>query len=309
MPPLASFRSSGDFLADRRFEYARAAFEDGDHGTAADLARQALELAPAFAAAHALLGRVQAALGNEAAAIDSLRQALVLEPDDALGVRIELVRLCALPPDAAITAGYVRALFDDYAARFDRHLVRNLAYRGPELLAEALRSCTVKRMRPFRFRHAVDLGCGTGLMARALKGSFDTIDGVDLSPRMLAQARKTRLYRNLHEGDLTAFLETGAGGEADLVLAADVFVYSGDLARIFRAAHRALGRGGFFAFTVQASHGDAFVLGEDSRFAHGEQYLRDLGDKTGFAIITFDRVSTREDRGEPVPGFLAVLER
>src|SRR5690349_3976494 len=110
-------RSSGHLLADRRYAYAQAAMEDGDAAAAADLAAQALELAPDFAPAHALLGRASAALGRTAEAGAALARALALEPDDALGVRIDLARLGALSMEEAIGPGYVRALFDDYAAR------------------------------------------------------------------------------------------------------------------------------------------------------------------------------------------------
>ncbi len=309
MPPATTFRSSGDLLVDRRYEYARASLDDGDAAAAADLARQALERAPGFAAAHALLGRAEAALGNREAAAEALGQALALEPDDALGVRLDLARLGAVEPAAAITDGYVRALFDDYAANFDRHLVRDLAYRGPDLIAAALRRAAHRRVKGPRFRCALDLGCGTGLMARALEGTVDAIEGVDLSPRMLAKAAKTRLYDALHEGELVAFLRGRAEGEADLVLAADVFVYMADLSGALAEAHRVLDREGYLAFTVQAHAGDGVVLGEDARYAHGEGYLRDLAAATGFQVAVFERVSTREDRGVPVPGFLLVLER
>ena len=309
MPLHSTVRSSGDYLADRRYEYARAAFDEGDFEAAADLARQVLELAPAFAPAHALLGRALAALGAEAEAVEALRQALALEPEDALGVRVDLARLGALPSDAAITDGYVRALFDDYAPKFDRHLTRSLAYRGPDLIADALRRACSKRLRDFRFGPTLDLGCGTGLMAQALDGLCSSIEGVDLSPRMLEKAARTKLYAALHEGELVSFLKARRSGEADLVAAADVFVYMAALDAAFREAHRVLKREGLFAFTVQAHEGDGFILGADARYAHGEAYLRDLADASGFTAVILERVSTRQDRGEPVPGFLAVLQR
>lgn len=308
MPPVPSFRSSGDLRADRRYEYARAAFEEGDHAAAADLARQVLELAPHFAAAHALLGRALLAAGEREAAVAPLQQALVLEPDDALGVRIDLARLGHVPPEAAIGEGYVRALFDDYAPQFERHLVKNLGYRGPELIADALRRATSRRFRPFRFRRALDLGCGTGLLAQALHEVCETIEGVDLSPRMLAKAAKTRLYARLHEGELVAFLAGRPAGDADLVAAADVFVYLADLGPVFREARRVLARGGLLAFTVQAHSGEGALLGEDARYSHGETYLRDALAAADLAVVLLEAVSTREDRGEPVPGLLVVAE-
>ncbi|HVL73861.1 MAG TPA: methyltransferase domain-containing protein [Beijerinckiaceae bacterium] len=302
-------RSSGNFLADRRYEYARAAAEDGDHAAAADLARQTLELVPDFAPARALLGRALAALGRRDEAVDEFGRVLAIEPEDTLGVRIDLARLGAAAPEDAVGPAYVRALFDDYAPRFDRHLVQNLNYRGPALIADALRRVCAAQVRPFRFRRMLDLGCGTGLMARALDGRFEAAEGVDLSPRMLALARRTRLYAALHEADLVAFLLGQDGGSADLVVAADVFVYLADLGPAFSATHRVLERRGLFAFTVQAHAGEGVVLGDDARYAHGEASLRDLADRAGFTVAAFERVSTREDRGEPVPGFLLVLER
>jgi predicted TPR repeat methyltransferase len=307
MPPTAALRSSGDLLADRRFGYAQAAFDEGDHAAAAELAAQVLELAPDFAPALAVLGRARAALGDRAGALGPLRRAAGIEPDDALGVRIDLARLGASAAQDAIRPGYVRALFDGYAPRFDKHLVKNLNYRGPELVAAAVRRVRARDGSPFGFRRILDLGCGTGLVGRAFEGRFEAIEGVDLSPGMLAKARKTRLYARLHEGDLVDFLNGRGEASADLVVAADVFVYLASLEAAFRAARRALARDGLFAFSVQAHDGDGFALGEDARYSHGEPYLRRLAAGTGFTVALLERASTRQDRGEDVPGFVAVL--
>jgi predicted TPR repeat methyltransferase len=307
--PAPSFRSSGDVLADRRYLYGQAAFEEADFAAAADLARQTVERAPGYAPAHALLGRAEAALGRKDEAVSALRQVLALEPDDTLGVRIDLARLGAVDAGSALSGGYVQTLFDEYAAQFERHLVNRLAYRGPELVADALRSACLRRFRDVRFERVLDLGCGTGLVARALHQVATAIEGVDLSPRMLERAERTGLYAALHRGDVLAFLEGRATAEADLAVAADVFVYMAALDGVFREAHRVLRRGGFLVFTAQAWDGDGFTLGEDSRYAHGEPYLRRLAAEAGFAVVALDNAPARRERGRDVPGFVAVLER
>lgn len=309
MPLTSTFRSSGDVLADRRYEYASASFDERDFEAAADLARQVLERAPRFAPAHALLGRAAAELGLQGEAVEALRRALELEPEDVLGVRLDLARLGALRPDEAMTDSYVRALFDEYAPKFDRHLTKSLGYRGPELIADALRRACSRQIRDYRFGLTLDLGCGTGLMGQALDGLCEALVGVDLSPRMLEKAAQTKLYDEFHQGELVSFLKGRADGQADLVVAADVFVYMAALDDAFREAHRVLKREGLFAFTVQAHEGEGFALGADARYAHSESYLRKLADANGFATVIFERVSTREDRGVPVPGFLVVLQR
>jgi predicted TPR repeat methyltransferase len=126
---------------------------------------------------------------------------------------------------------------------------------------------------------------------------------------MLARARRARFYKRLHEADLVAFLTQEPEASADLVIAADVFVYMAALDDAFRQTHRVLENGGLFAFTVQAHDGDGVVLGADSRYAHGESYLRGVAAETGFATILFEHVSTRQDRDLDVPGFLLILER
>lgn len=325
--------SSGDLLADRRYAYAEAAFGEADYAVAADLARQAIELAPDFAAAWFLLGQACAeqydaagrapdALGLFHDATRAFEQALAADPEDRLGAGLRLARLGIGDPLAAMAPGYVRALFDEYAIRFDRHLVRSLKYRAPDLLHGAVRrACSLTR-RPFGFGLALDLGCGTGLAGEAVRPICAVLEGIDLSPAMVERARRKTIYDALATGDLVAWLAdrpagaagttgaAGTAGAADLILAADVLVYLGDLAPVFAAVARVLRPTGLFAFTVQAPEaGEAAVLGDDLRFAHGEPYLRALAKAHGLGVSILEPVSTREDRGRPVPGILAVMSR
>ena len=314
--------SSGDLLADRRYAYAEACLRDGDAEAAADLARQALDLAPAFAPAWFMLGQAreiqfrEAGSGHEASghfrdAVAAFEMARSSDAGDALGAGLRLARLGIGDPSASMSAGYVRALFDEYAIRFDRHLTASLKYRAPNLLHDAVRRACSLRLRPFRFPAALDLGCGTGLAGAAFRPDCTRLAGIDLSPAMVERARRKTLYDELATGDLLAWLSARPDGSADLVLAADVLVYLGHLGPVFRDVARVLARDGLFAFTVQTHEGESksFALGADLRFAHGERYLRELAGEAGLGIVLLEPASTREDRGEPVPGLLAVLAR
>ncbi len=306
MAPLPPVRvTSGDPAADRRFAYAQGALDDGDAGAAADLAAQALELAPRFAPAHALLGRARAALGERDAAVAALEAALSLNPDDPLGVRLDLARRGALPEAPALAPGFVRALFDAYAPRFDAHLVGALAYRGPAVILAALDAVVPGRTFPV----VLDLGCGTGLMGEALRDRAGTLAGCDLSPAMVAAARAKEVYDRLAVAELAAFLDAEPPGGADLAVAADVLVYVGDLAPVFAAAARALAPGGLLAFTVQEGAGEGASLGEDDRFAHAAATVHDLARAHGLAVALSELASTRRDRGVDVPGRVVVLRR
>src|SRR6476619_2267036 len=80
--PARLFLSSGDLVADRRFEFARDLQLKGDLAAAADLLLQATELAPGFISAWFSLGEIREQLGERDAAIEAFRKAQDADPDD-----------------------------------------------------------------------------------------------------------------------------------------------------------------------------------------------------------------------------------
>jgi predicted TPR repeat methyltransferase len=144
-------------------------------------------------------------------------------------------------------------------------------------------------------------------MAREMAGACASIDGVDLAPAMVVRARASGLYRSVVAGDMQAFVEARSAACVDLALAADVFVYCGDLAPIFGAVRRVLGPQGLFACTLQRAEAGAFTLGDDLRYAHSRAYVAELAARLGFETLVCDDVSVRRDRGADVPGLALVL--
>ncbi len=108
---------------------------------------------------------------------------------------------------------------------------------------------------------------------------------------------------------MTEWLAAQPTGTANLVTAADVFVYLGDLEPVFAASARALAGGGLFAFSVQKAEVADFMVGDDMRYAHIATYLRKLASLHGFAVLSLEEASTRKDRSQPVPGLVAVMAR
>ena len=313
-------QTSGDLLADRRYAYAEASLKEGDHAVAADLARQVIEIAPRFAPAWFLLGEAREAqyraAGSTDEGVEAYREALkafdmalLRDPDDAQGARLRLAALGVGDPLDAMSEGYVRRLFDDYAVRFDRHLTASLKYRAPDILLEAVRRAASLRLRDLRFARALDLGCGTGLAGEVFRPICGHLAGIDLSPAMVDKARGKKLYDEVAAGELVAWLMARPDASADLILAADVFVYLGDLRSVFAETARVLAPEGLFAFTVQAHEGRGVRLGEDMRYAHAEDHVLQLAEESGLRALLSEPAVTREDRGEPVPGRVVVLGR
>ncbi len=303
--------ASGNITADRRYDYANALFQEGAFTEAADLHAQVLELVPDWAAGWFAYAEALAQCGEAIRAGAAFKRALSLAPSDPFGAGLHLMRLGQASAEINDDThnAYIASLFDQYAARFETHLVGALHYRGPQIITAGLVALAPP---PRVFSHFIDLGCGTGLMAKALQNRFERASGVDLSPLMIKQAQSCDLYAHLEAGDLLTYLQRQKPDSADLILAADVFVYIGALDAIFAQVRRVLHGDGLFGFSVQLLPGaepetaesESYALGEDLRFAHSAAYLRRLAAKHNFEIQSLQTISSRQDRGRDVPGLV-----
>lgn len=264
--------------------------------------REAIALRPQFADAFQFLGNALRALGQHAAALDAWRQALALGGDvDALTFAIASLDAQATP--AAAPAGYVTALFDAYAERFDTHLVDTLGYRTPELIGAALDQLGLPDALD-----TLDLGCGTGLCAPVLRARSRTLTGVDLSPLMLEKAQERAQYDVLACAEMGAWL-AGRVEEFDLVVAADVLVYVGDLAPLMGQVHAALRPQGWFACSVETHAGAGFVLQASSRYAHAPDYVEAIVRDAGLRLHAAVPAILRRDRDAAVHGTIYLLQK
>lgn len=319
--------------------YGAGLAEAGQLDHAIEVMRAALARAPADATTWRNLGQALAAKGEPRAALEPLLTAARLTPDqpeiwlalahahadcgEPVGARAaaQAALACAGRDRAAIEqaqfmlaalgegeaparapAGYVRKLFDQFAPRFDAELEGRLNYRTPALLAEALGAV----MPAQAALSVLDLGCGTGLSGVALKPFARRLEGVDLSPRMLDAARARGIYGALHEADLLAFLPTRRA-TYDVIAAADVLNYLGDLAPALAAIRAALRPGGVAGFSLEIGEVAPFELAEGMRYRHAPAHARALAEAAGFAVLSAAQVTLREEQGQPVPGLLIIL--
>lgn len=304
--------SSGDVIADRRADYARMLAESGDPAAAVELMEQALERVTAWPAGLVRLADYAEKAGQPDKAIAALRSVLSLDPEDIFGAQLKLALLGAGKMPDTPPSRYVEALFDDYADRFDTALVDRLDYSVPGKLAALVAS----RPRAEPFACAIDLGCGTGLFGAEIRQHATRLEGFDLSANMLARAAEKNLYDLVARADLS--LDADASGlfadglarhRADLVSAADVLMYLGDLANAFRLADALAKPGALFAFSVEdAAMDEGFALQPSMRYAHSETHVRQRLSENGFTIVKREHTTIRMDGGKPVFGilFLAV---
>ena len=271
-----------------------------------------LAIEPAQPQAWSLRGGLLREMGRHAEAAQAFRAALRHGADPELHAwYLASVVTDAAPPTTS-PAGYVQELFDDYAGSFERHVVGTLHYQAHERLvgglADAQRDGSGAKGAA-RFKSALDLGCGTGLCGPLLRPLTGQLTGVDLSAGMLQQARAGGAYDRLEQADIVQWL-AACDERFDLVVAADVFIYVGDLAPVFAAVARVMERG-LFGFSVEAATGPGpdFRLLPSLRYAHAEPYLMRLAAAHGFAPVRRFNATVREEQRLAIDGLFVILRR
>lgn len=319
-----------------RVALGRALVALGRAGEAVEAMREASLLSPNTTEVVLGFGEALAAAGALPTAIAEFQRAARLSPDDGRAHwEIAKLWLAAGEPDKAeasatlaqslagvdealvatlqgdaqrireaarADAGYVRHLFDQFAADYDTRMRGRLGYAAPGIL----RDLAGLLIDPAARFDILDLGCGTGLSGIAFKPIARRLLGADLSPKMLDQARTLKIYDALFEGDVEALPE-GAAGPFDIVVAADVLVYLGALDKLFAGVRARLKPDGLWLFTTEQSANEDFCLGEKRRYRHSERYLREQADAHGFDVASLIECVTRFEAGVAVPSWAAAF--
>ena len=295
-------------IADRRVSYAKTLADSADFVAAADLVSQALELTPHWAAGWDLLGSYHEKSGNVSSAISAWRQLEALDDEGIFGARLKLAVHGAGAAGEGTAVSYVEALFDQYAPKFESALVGRLEYQVPHLL-DGLIDAIMVETGVQQFKTALDLGCGTGLMGQQLRDKVGHLVGIDLSAAMIAETGRKNIYDRLEKAELVQFLHDYTG-QADLVTAADVFIYCGALPPVLAAVTPAIEPGGLLAFSLEEHDGEEPVFLRPSlRYAHGAAATQQAVANAGLELLRFERATLRQDRGAPIAGMLIVARK
>jgi predicted TPR repeat methyltransferase len=262
---------------------------------------QAIELAPDYAKAHTNLGITLQEMGRLDEAKASFTHAITLQPDDASARHL----LAALSGNTTTSAplNYIEGLFDNYALKFESALVGNLEYKMHAVIAEMITSdCSSDSLGSI-----IDLGCGTGLFGTEIKQFCEHLEGVDLSQKMLEQAKKKDIYNELIKHDILGYLAS-ANLDFDYFVATDVFVYIGDLTEVFHLVKSRNKKSGKLAFSTEDHDGDGFSLQQSGRYSHSKQYIEGLCGKFGYELRHFETQALRKENNQVISGALYLLD-
>ncbi len=265
--------------------------------------RQSLALDPKRAQAWRNLGLLAADLEHLSEATEALRRVIQLDPGDSVAQHmLDAVegRTTAAPPE-----GFLAASFDAFAESFDDQLVERLGYSVPE----ALPALASRARSESSFVEALDIGCGTGLVALAFGDRVQRWTGIDLSPKMLQQAERRGLYHRLQLGEAAALI--GADPTLyDLVTAADLLIYLGDIQPLFRAVSAHLKPGGLFLLSTERCQPEegACRLRPTGRYAQSDDHVLYTAEAVDLACIVQETTILRKQHGEDVEGCLFAFQ-
>ena len=260
----------------------------------------ALKIRPKYLDVLYNLGIVLTELGQFEMAEERYKQVLEINPVHP-GTRHMLNSLLGKKSKSAPRA-YIQNLFDGYAFKFERNLVDKLKYNIPLLMKQRFNEQNHKNVSKI-----MDLGCGTGLCGSKFRNEAEFLYGIDLSEKMIIQASKKNIYDDLYVSDLISGLNH-FDMVFDLFLAADVFIYIGDLFPLFKVIRQYTNPNSLFIFSTENSIEKDFNLQPNGRFSHSKNYIEEISTKTGFKINHFECSNLRKEKGKWITGGLYILK-
>ncbi len=204
---------------------------------------------------------------------------------------------------------YIKKIFDAFAGDFDATL-SGLEYQVPQYIAECIKENYYKPFyKPIKY---LDLGCGTGLCGKAVKSviGWSHVTGVDLSEKMLLQAKRKYVYDRLVMDEIVNFLNN-EDKIYHLITAGDVFTYFGDLQHLINAISKSLIGNGQVVFTISENINgdDDYHLTPSGRFVHNSDYVLKLLKKNGLKKVYINRKPLRNEGDRVVYGFVIAAEK
>ncbi len=274
-----------------------------DYRRSMEICRRALAYNESSELYHNLGNALHRLPGGDAEAVKAFERAAELDPTNSKS-RHMLAVLRDEPLDE-IPSSFVNGLFDEYASYYEQDVIEKLKYRVPGLIRKLV-------IGPFsagkKYKAALDLGCGTGLMGVMLREDVELLKGVDISGNMLSRTLEKGIYDQVEMVDLLEGLGTD-DRRFDLVTAADVCGYIGKLDGLFPRVFEKMEPGGKFAFSVEETFFGNFDVASSGRFAHSRLYVEQQLKAAGFTVTSVRRETLRTSAGRPVNGLIVLAQR
>ncbi|MDA0654873.1 MAG: tetratricopeptide repeat protein [Proteobacteria bacterium] len=259
-----------------------------------DLARRQ----PSLSFAWFYLGYAHMARWETDQAKDAMGRYQALDPEDRLGSQLVLGAGGAIPlPDGPGDA-FLKQFYRERAAKWDQTVTD--AYHGHEIIMKAFDAYLSERGKA---EVVLDAGCGSGGLGVLIRPKVGRLDGVDMSPEMVTQARLKEIYDTLETGDLFEFLRLRTNTYDGIVAAAVLFHYR-DLAAVLTPIRAALRPSGQTVFTVFKSAAGEVALNDQGFFEHSKAMVEESVSRAGLRLLEIEEaIHEYNSDNQPRPCF------
>ncbi|MBF0226357.1 MAG: tetratricopeptide repeat protein [Desulfobacterales bacterium] len=269
---------------------------------------QVIQIKPDYVTAYCNLAISLKDMGDKDRAISTFKKVIELEPQNFYAQHM----LNALSGNQSEGAPkeYVKLMFDGYSKKFEEHLSEFLEYQVPTLLREIIEPFINKEChkKTSSFQNIIDLGCGTGLAGLSFRDLAAHLTGVDVSDKMIGEAKKKNIYDDFHISEIVDFLRS-TDLKYDVFIASDVLVYLGNLKYLFDAVYKSAADNALFIFSIELSQKDDYALNPTGRYAHSKTYIEFLANKYKFYIREAKDAKLRKEKKQWVAGCIFVLQK
>ncbi len=246
---------------------------------------QIIQLEPNHAPSLNNLAAIYLKLEMRETSREYLERALKVNPEDKIS-RHMLNALTGIK-ESENTPEYAHNLFNNYALYYDQHMQGQLKYSMPTHIAR-----TLHQFELLNLNNTLDLGCGTGLTGVVVREYSKHLTGVDIAEKMLEHAKKKGIYDQLVQMEILDFLKQDTK-LYDLIVAADVLPYFGDLEPLMQLISQHLAKEQCFIFTTEINEDRPWQLEGSARFSHQPDYIRELTKKYSLIIIKQEKIPGR----------------
>lgn len=232
---------------------------------------------------------------------DYLERALKINPQDTISRH--MLNAITGVTKADSTPDYAQNLFNNYALYYDQHMQGQLNYSIPTHIGR-----TLHQLHLLSLNKALDLGCGTGLTGVVIRESCKQLSGVDIAEKMLAHAKKKNIYDQLIKMELIDFLKQEQDSY-DLIVAADVLPYFGDLNELMELIDKHLNARAYFMFTTEINAHSPWFLESSARFSHQPEYINLLTQHYSLKVIKQEKIPARMQNQALLEVMLYVVQK
>ena len=254
--------------------------------------RQAIELESDYADAQYNLGCLLQKTQRLEEAISCFNSVLKIDTSDKFGASLRLASLGVKSIPATTPSNFLKHFYKERAQVWD---LSSNQYNGHSMIQKAIQQACHNQAE----LKILDLGCGTGSLAKFLDSYSNVLHGVDLSPEMLIKANQSGFYDLLFQEDIQQFLEETTHSY-DVIIAAAVLIHFFDLELIFSNVAGRLNAGGKFIFSIFEETEKDKDLNSLSMFSHNNRYIERLAINLDLEISYQTRDIHEYADGEPI---------